>query len=124
MKQLLMLLALTVSLQGYSQFIKVVNFDCPDSLGYVTNQGGTSRSVTFFLEPNDSPAFYYVENFTHKDFYKLIYEKDTKVISRVKPIQLGHVAKPYQFIYAFNSRNVLMYYYILKDWKEEKLLMP
>ena len=118
-----MLLALTLSSQSYSQFIKVIKFDCPDSLGYITNQGGPTRAVTFFLDPDDSPTFYYVENFSPKDFYKLLYENDTKVISRVKLVQLGYVAKPYHFLYAYNSKKALIYYYILKDHREEKLLV-
>lgn len=121
MKLIFVLLAIAFSLQGFSQFIKVVRFDCPDSLGYVTNQPGISRSVTFFLEPDDNPTFYYVEKFSPKDFFKLIYENDTKVLSRVKLVQLGYVAKPYHFLYAYNSRNALLFYYILKDWEEEEL---
>lgn len=118
-----MLLGLTISSLGYSQkIIKVIKYDCPDSLGFITNQHGIDRNVTFFLDPNDSPTFYFIENFTQKDFAKLIQENDTKVLSRVKLIKLGYVAKPYDFIYAYNARKKLMFYYILKDRYEEGLL--
>ena len=124
MKTLFVFLAMILSLKGTSQHVKVIKYDCPDSLGYVTNQGGPTRAVTFFLEPDDNPTFYYVENFSPKDFHRLIYQNDTKVISRVKLVQLGYVAKPYHFLYAYNSKNALIFYYILKDQREEKLLVP
>ena len=123
MKLLFMLLGLTISSLGYFQkIIKVIKYDCPDSLGFITNQHGIDRNVTFFLYPNDSPTFYFVENFTHKDFTKLIKENDTKVISRVKPVKLGYVAKPYDVIYSYNAKEEIMFYYILKDKNEEGLL--
>ena len=124
MKLLFMLVGLIISSLGYSQKImKVIEYDCPDSLGFITNQRGIDRNVSFFVDPNDSPTFYFIENFTHKDFAKLIQENDVKVLSRVKLVKLGYVAKPYDFLYAYNAKKELLFYYILKDRQEEKLLV-
>ena len=100
--------------------INVVKINCPDSLGYITNQGN-SRACDFYFY-NESPDIFYVEDFSHKDFHNLIFNNQTKLISIAKLVTPTYIAKVHDFIYASNKGNVLLYYYILKDHHEEKLL--
>ncbi|MDQ2718203.1 MAG: hypothetical protein M3Z26_00375 [Bacteroidota bacterium] len=122
MKLLFITITLFFNLQSFSQ-VQEIKFNCPDSLGFITNQGAT-KDITFFLQKDEEANFYYVEYFSHENFHDLLYNNRTDLIKRVKLITADYVGKPYDFIYTYNSKNALLFYYILKDWQEEKILQP
>ena len=100
----------------------VVKINCPDSLGFITNEGVTKSCE--FLFQNENPNIFFVENFSHIDFYNVVYKNDKRPISRVKVVFGNYIAKPHDFIFAYTKDNALLFYYILKDQQEEKILQP
>ena len=103
--------------------IKIVKLNCPDSLGFISNLGGASRACEFYFHSSEeTPDMFYVENFSHKDFHDLIFNKDKSKISRVKLVREDYTSSVHDFIYCINKDNQLLYYYILKDRQEEKQL--
>ncbi len=117
-----LILALFLSNYHSTSQINVVQINCPDSVGFITNMGA-SKTCKFVFE-NENPNLFYVENFTHQNFHDLNYEKDLTLISRSKLVISSYIPKIHDFIYAWNKNNQLLFYYILKDHKEEKLLVP
>ena len=118
MKAIITVILLLQFIQAKTQ-INTVKINCPDNLGFVTNEGVT-KACEFYFE-NENPNIFFVENFRHVDFHELINKDNRKVISRVKLVASDYVAKAYDFIFAYNKDNVLLFYYILKNEQEEKL---
>ena len=105
--------------------IRIVKINCPDSLGFLTNLGGSSRACEFYFHKNEeTPDMFYVENLRHKDFHDIIFNKDISKISRVKLVREAYTSSVHDFIYCINKDDQLLYYYILKDRQEEKQLVP
>ena len=103
--------------------IKIVKINCPDSLGYITNLGGASRACEFYFHKSEeTPGMFYVENFSHQDFYDLTFNNDKSKISKVKLVRDSYTPSVHDFVYCINKDDQLMFYYILKDSQEEKQL--
>lgn len=121
LKSFLILMFISSSNHSTSQ-VNIVTIHCPDTVGFVTNMGVTKACE--FIFDNESPNLFYVENFSHQSFHDLIYRNNLKLISRTKLLVPSYVPKIHDFIFAWNKNNKLLFYYILKDHKEEKLLIP
>lgn len=121
MKAIITVILLLQFIQAKTQ-INIVRLNCPDSIGFITNQG-TTRACEFLFE-NGNPDLFYVEDFSHKDFYNLLYKEDRSKISRVKLVSPKYIPAIHDFVFAYNKQNTLLFYYILKDDNEEKLLLP
>ena len=104
--------------------IKIVKINCPDSLGFPTNLGGTSRACEFYFHKSEeTPDMFYVENFSHQDFYDLTFNNDKSKISKVKLVRESYTASVHDFVYCYNKDNQLLFYHILKDRQEKKQLV-
>lgn len=87
--------------------------------------GSASRSCEFFFLKNEKvPDFFYHENLSHQDFYDFAFNKDYSKIKMVKLVTEKYVPSVHDFVYCYNQDNEIMFYYILKDSAEEKLLAP
>lgn len=102
--------------------INIVQLNCPDSLGFITNMGQTKACE--FLFENETPNLFYVENFSHRNFYDLIYKDSVHLLLRGKLIMPGYTANIHDFLFAWNNKKALLFHYILKDHQEEKQLNP
>ena len=105
-----------------SSNLKIVKINCPDSVGYITNLGGLSQACQFYFTKEEKPNIFYVEDFSHDDFYNLVYKDDKSKISRVKLVLENYTPSVHDFIYCYNNSNHLLFYYILKDQHEEQEL--
>ena len=117
MKTILSLILMFHFLPATAQ-INVVKFKCADSVRFITNAGSTQDCEFYF--DNENPNIFYVENFTHKDFYNVIYNKDETKLARVKLVTTHYTPSIHDFVYSVNKEHALLFYYILKDSKEEQ----
>ena len=90
--------------------INIIKINCPDSLGFKINQG-FSQACEFYFE-NENPDLFYVEDFSHKDFYNLIYKGDNSKIRRVKLVSSNYIPAIHDFVFAYNKNNTFLFYYI------------
>lgn len=104
--------------------INIVKLNCPDSFGFISNINAVTRNVEFYFHNEKTPDMFYVENFSHQDMQDLIYKNDKSKISRVRLVRENYTASIHDFVYCYNKENQLLFYYILKDWREEKQLTP
>ena len=86
--------------------INIVKLNCPDSIGFITNHGNTKACE--FLFDNENPDLFYVEDFSHKDFYNLIYKGDNRKISKVKLVTPNYIPAIHDFVFAYNKKNTLL----------------
>jgi len=107
-------------LPANTQKIVIVKFNCADSVRYITNQGPPLDCEFSF--DNESPDLFYVENFTHQDFHNVVHKQDKTKLARVKLVTPGYTPAVHDFVFATSKKNVLLYYYILKDSQEEEKL--
>ena len=105
--------------------LNIVKISCPDSLGYLTNVGGTSRALEFpFLQNEKVPNFFYHENLSHQEFYDFASKNDNSKIKASKLVRENYIPSVHDFVFCYNRDNDIMFYYILKDQYEEQLLAP
>jgi hypothetical protein len=103
--------------------MRVVKLNCNDSLAYATNMDYGNKPCEFYFHYSEKiPPMYYIENFTHKDLYELITHKDQSKIALLKLVTPGYTPKIHDFVFCNNQNDALIYYYILKDWQEHKIL--
>ena len=104
--------------------VKTVKINCPDSLGFITNHGIGRTCEFYFLKNEETPDMFYVEDFSHQDFYNTIYKNDKSKITRVKLVRESYTPAIHDFVFCYNKDNQLLFCYILKDWHEKKQLTP
>ena len=92
-------------------------------MGYITNIGAASRALKFtFLQNEKVPDFFYHENLSHEEFYDFASKNDNSKIKTSKLVRENYIPSVHDFVFCYNRDNDIMFYYILKDSAEEKLL--
>lgn len=109
-------------LPASTQKVVIVKFNCHDSVRYITNQEAPQDCEFSF--DNESPNIFYAENFTHQDFFNVVYRNDQSKLVRVKIVSPKYTPSVHDFVFTMNKNNRLLFYYILKDSQEEQQLSP
>lgn len=100
----------------------IVKVPCADTLSYITNAGDDAIPCEFFFKSKyEGSSIFYVEDFSHMDFYNTVFKNDQSKIKRVKAVTADYTPSAHHFIFTYNSHNFLMYYYAVSRAESKDL---